>query len=369
MSISLPPIALASGQVLPVPPSPNGQALIGVVLSNLSPFALEVQVGLNFDYLQPFTAAPYPLDLSGQIPVVTAIPIPGSGNPGTASLLVTYYYPGDTMPQAAVTLVSAAISAAITGAVSVIGGQGGGLSVQVATPPKLLGTVTILAGQFQGLATFSLDPNATGVAALVSVPTAAGLVVATIQGASSGFNYAQGESLGAGLKDLLQAVVLSNVEQITLNISVATAPVANTAVCTVYETFGAQASTPVNSQLQPLAVAFTQPILTNPNPPGGLSSVGAAITSTGSVEIVTGVAGMRVSPRKGILWSNTSTSGSWALRSDSGVVLLAVAATQTGILPLDFERFSLPYGDGVQLVGLTLGATIYVSGYLTFDQA
>ncbi len=130
MSSTGSPIPLTAGTPVAVPGEPTGQPTVAVTLANLSSFALSVQMGNSVEYVPPWTEQTFTKGLTGPLPVITPELLPGAPSAGTASLLVTYWWPDDAVPpEAPVTLVAAAIAAAISGVVQVVTSPGTSLNV------------------------------------------------------------------------------------------------------------------------------------------------------------------------------------------------------------------------------------------------
>lgn len=156
------PIVLTAGVPVQVPGEPTGQPTVAVTVANLSNFALAVQMGNDQEFIPPWTEQSYPTGSAGPFPVLTPQLLPGAPNTGTASVLITYWWSGDPIPDTSpVTLVAAAVAAAIAGTVQVVTapGQpidvtgsvdvtGSTVTVTVATGDTLpiSGSVTVSAG-------------------------------------------------------------------------------------------------------------------------------------------------------------------------------------------------------------------------------
>ena len=184
MSQTGPPIPLVAGGTVQVPASLGpGQVIAGVVLANLSPFALQVQSGVGQTWVPPYDAMPFAQTQLGTI-AVTAVSV-GPGYSGTASILPTYYGQGETLPPET-PLTAAALAAAIQGIVSVavtggtidvldgdvsvVGGQGGVVNVSTQTPPVSVGVLTLDSGQTSVQLTAPVDDAWTGVVVDVNPP-------------------------------------------------------------------------------------------------------------------------------------------------------------------------------------------------------
>ena len=184
MSQTGPPIPLVAGGTVQVPASLGpGQVIAGVVLANLSPFALQVQSGVGQTWVPPYDAMPFAQTQLGTI-AVTAVSV-GPGYSGTASILPTYYGQGETLPPET-PLTAAALAAAIQGIVSVavtggtidvldgdvsvVGGQGGVVNVSTQTPPVSVGVLTLDGGQTSVQLTAPVNDAWTGIVVDVNPP-------------------------------------------------------------------------------------------------------------------------------------------------------------------------------------------------------
>lgn len=174
------PFPLVAGQSVSVP-MPSSSPWESVVLSNLSPFLLQITGGAAVAWLQPFTenifpspASHQPLQIAAQLPAGT----PANSEAGS-QLQATWYSPGET-PQGAwpIPLLAAAITAAIAGLTFTDGALNINVSliegVTPVSPDLIVGSITIastaVSQQFPSVAvqrgvTFYADPNnaATGV--------------------------------------------------------------------------------------------------------------------------------------------------------------------------------------------------------------
>ena len=255
--------------------------------------------------------------------------------------------------------------------VTISAGQNG-VNVSTDTPPVLAGNLTIQPTKDSDSVILTPPPNCLGVQ-IVGYPAGNGDPIYNAEGVSSTNKYltvAPGVNKGGvwsflfdGDEENIQFTVTGWTNQGSL--------VAEAAA--IYWLLSPSVVAVQNNQFQPLYTigvqgASSASVQTVPEAPQGEVSVGTNLTSTGVVSIIAGVAGESVRLRKGILWSNTNTTGTWSLVTTSGVNLVTVVGSQTGILPLDFEGYPLPAGEGVDLVGNTLGTTVWISGYLLFDQ-
>ena len=255
--------------------------------------------------------------------------------------------------------------------VTISAGQNG-VNVSTDTPPLLAGNLTIQPTKDSDSVILTPPPNCLGVQ-IVGYPAGNGDPIYNAEGVSSTNKYltvAPGVNKGGvwsflfdGDEENIQFTVTGWTNQGSL--------VAEAAA--IYWLLSPSVVAVQNNQFQPLYTIGVQgasgaSVQTVPEAPQGVVSVGTNLTSTGVETIIAGVAGESVRLRKGILWSNTNTTGTWSLVTTSGVDLVTVVGSQTGILPLDFEGYPLPAGEGVELAGNTLGTTVWISGYLLFDQ-
>ena len=96
-------IPLTVGQTIRVPNSPGvgAQKLSGILINNLSPFAVILGYGAHTQWVAPFLAWPIPQSQLGQI-TVNPQAIAGASTPGV--ILPTYYFQGEQFPTAPITL-------------------------------------------------------------------------------------------------------------------------------------------------------------------------------------------------------------------------------------------------------------------------
>ena len=194
MPVSQPQIPLTEGVTATLQPPPSAAAWQGLIISNLSPFALETRAGGESFWIEPFQAYPIPTP-SGKQPV-TVLPTAIGQIPqgAAAAVLTTWFAPGEPMPKSPSTLVAAALQAAIsglvdvnvqntpevivnsgtldatitnaslnvTGPVSISAGQSG-VNVSTDAPPVVGPTITIPAGQSSVTETLHPPSNATAI--------------------------------------------------------------------------------------------------------------------------------------------------------------------------------------------------------------
>lgn len=313
-----------------------------------------------------------------EITGTTQVSVDTSGGPvdvsGTVDATITNAtidVTGSTVDLATGTTVDISGTVDVTGPVTISAGQNG-VNVSTDTPPVLAGNLTIQPTLDSDSVILTPPPNCLGVQ-IVGYPAGNGDPIYNAEGVSSTNKYltvAPGVNKGGvwsflfdGDEENIQFTVTGWTNQGSL--------VAEAAA--IYWLLSPSVVAVQNNQFQPLYTigvqgASSASVQTVPEAPQGEVSVGTNLTSTGVVSIIAGVAGESVRLRKGILWSNTNTTGTWSLVTTSGVNLVTVVGSQTGILPLDFEGYPLPAGEGVELAGNTLGTTVWISGYLLFDQ-
>ena len=257
------------------------QGLQGAIVQNVSAWWLMLnRNGTNF-MIPPWTIATYPIT-SAEGWTISGLTAEPGGLTVSQSYVEVDYSKGPVQLSIVPMSTLPIYQQTINGLVQVSGGQAGlGSSVYVATPPKLVGTLAIPAGETGGFVTVTPDATATGIAALVSIPAAQAPTLLVIAGANSGYIYAQASVVsGLQLSDLLQSVVLGDVEPITINVSVGVPPGTPLICGSVYETYGAQTSTPVNGQFQPLTIMGTA---INPVPVP--VTISGPISDTDSIEV------------------------------------------------------------------------------------
>jgi hypothetical protein len=118
------PVALTSGQTSQVP-FPASGVYTTVVVSNLSPFLLRLQLGGNDYWHLPWTAAKYPI-VGTQAPILMeAQQVSGTFPAGsTQSVTATWYNQGEDVAGVfPISLVSNALAASISGGTITLSGQ------------------------------------------------------------------------------------------------------------------------------------------------------------------------------------------------------------------------------------------------------
>lgn len=143
------PYTLALGtQVQLIPPS-SVNSFAKVILSNLSPFVVQVNIGGYQPWLMPFTADLYEIGVGDTPQVQPVLELQGAS--ADSSLLATWLYGDETVADTYPTsLVSQAILAAISGLVPVINGPGTTLGV---------GTTQFLAATAAGVTAHTFKLN------------------------------------------------------------------------------------------------------------------------------------------------------------------------------------------------------------------
>ncbi len=180
MPVSQPQIPLTEGVTATLQPPPSAAAWQGLIISNLSPFALETRAGGESFWIEPFQAYPIPTP-SGKQPV-TVLPTAIGQIPqgAAAAVLTTWFAPGEPMPKSPSTLVAAALQAAISGLVD----------VQVQNTPEVIvnsGTLdaNITNASLNVTGPVSISAGQSGVNVSTDAPPVAGLDITIPAGQSS----------------------------------------------------------------------------------------------------------------------------------------------------------------------------------------
>ena len=325
------------------------------------------------------TAPGTPIEVSGGVSISGAVTVQtAAGSPisvtggvtitGTAQVSITGTPTFQLAPGATVDISS--------GNVTIVGGQGG-INVSVETAPQVAGNLTTPSTGVSSAQLIITPPaGATGMRVEVNL-TGSGYGVSSIscQGATSGREYfpqLKGRSLNINEPVEFSCQVDGSAEQLNISVDFVLAPPASTVVGEVIWLFGYGTTTVNNNTYQPAYVEGTQgaagqSVQTVREPPQNPGAVSVGIPASSGATVLTGADGKSIRPRKGALRSNTSTTGSWALQSSSGVKIFSMDAAWTGIIQVDFEGIVLPAGDDLLVVGETMGSGSYLSGYLNYD--